>query len=197
MNLRTSELRCDWEDLLSGEDIAAWVSNGANKLLRTKLPMDPGVYRWLFPCDGSEKPRAYVGEGENLRLRISDYLKAAVDPVTSATDDSFTKEDLRLAIKTIHRCSVVRVGEYLARRSANRNVQLQRLRITQEGIICGVEISSRLFDDKLGRVFLEHWAALATERDGYTILNRNRSRQGKELRHVLLKGRAFRRAVEG
>ena len=55
----------------------------------------------------------------------------------------------------------------------------------EEGIICGVEISDLLFNDKVGRVFLEHWAILATERNGYTILNRNSSRQSKEFRDVL------------
>jgi len=181
VKLRKSELRCDWEDLLSSEAIAAWVSKGATKLLREKLPAEPGVYRWLFACEGSENPRAYIGEGENLRFRISDYLGAAVEPVTSAAEDSFREEELREAIKTIHRCSVVRIGEYLARRAASCNVQLQRLRIVEEGTICGVEISDRLFNDKVGRVLLEHWAILYAERKGYAILNRNPSKQGKDL----------------
>jgi len=181
VNLRRSELQCDWEDLLSGEDIAAWVAGQRGRPLSEQLPTDPGIYRWLFPSEGSEKPWAYVGEGENLQSRIFDYLRAAVEPVTSAAEDSFRQEELREAIKTIHRCSVVRVGEYLARRAASCNVQLQRLRIVQEGTICGVEVSDRLFNDKVGRVFLEHWAILYAERKGYTILNRNRCRQGKDL----------------
>jgi excinuclease UvrABC nuclease subunit len=111
------------------------VSASDNKILREKLPTDPGVYRWLFPAEGSEKPGAYVGEGENLRVRVSDYLKAASEPVTSAAEDSFREEELREAIKTIRRCSVFRIGEYLARKSAHCNVQLQRLRIMGEEII--------------------------------------------------------------
>jgi hypothetical protein len=202
VTLRRSELRSDWEDLLSAEDIAAWASKGATKPLREKLPTEPGVYRWLFPGDGSAKPRAYVGEGENLRLRMSDYLQAAVEPVTSATENSFTEEGLRKAIKAIHRCSVIRIGEYLARKSSGGRVQLQRLRIAEEAIICGVEISSCLFDDKIGRVFLEHWAVLSTENEGYMMLNRSphgRNVPGKKLwRKLHSKRKATRKfAFEG
>ncbi len=99
MNRRRSELQCDWEDLLSGADIAAWVAGQRGRPLSEELPTDPGIYRWLFPSEGSEKPWAYVGEGENGRFRISDYLRAAVEPVTSAAEDSFKQEELREAIK--------------------------------------------------------------------------------------------------
>ena len=196
MNLCASELRCDWEDMLSGEDIVAWVSKGANKLLRGKLPTEPGVYRWLFPSDGAEKPSAYIGQGGSLRVRLSPYLNAAFKPITSAMEDSFAEQQLIRGIKRIHGSSVVRIGECLAGKSATSNVSLQRLRITEEGMICGVEISDHLLHEKLGRVFLEHWATLYTEKRGYTILNRNQSIWQKEWRKRRERARK-KAAVEG
>ncbi len=102
MSVRRSRVWCNWEDLLSSADVATWTAGGLDKALRERLPTGPGVYRWLFPAKGSEKPSAYVGEGENLRVRVSDYFNATSEPVTSASEGSFSEEELREAIKAIH-----------------------------------------------------------------------------------------------
>ena len=173
MTLRCSQLQHDWECLLTDADIAVCLTKGLSSSLLEKLPEGPGIYRWIFPPESSERPRAYVGQAENLQRRVSDYLKAAAEPITTASEDSFSEEGLRKAISRIHGCSVFRVGECLARKAGKTGAELQSLRITEEGMILGVEVSAGLLRDEIGRVFLECGAILSTERDGYTMLNRS------------------------
>ena len=219
MTLRRSKFRLWWEPLLSGADITQWLEAGKTKTLTEKLKTDPGVYRWLFSAQDSEKGCAYVGEAKNLSTRLSEYLDEARRQIrnaeSSGDSDSSTAEPERMTrhsaaryidpskakealenrtevevearditdhyqvledcLKANHRWANVRVGAQLARKHCSSCVELQRLQISEEGIICGVEISNRLFNDRLGRVFLEHWAILSTETEGkgYTMLNRS------------------------
>src|ERR1039458_9932600 len=72
VNIRSSQLRQYWDDLLSGEQIQQWVFLGK----KSKLPEEPGVYRWMFPAVDSGRHSAYIGETEDLRSRLAKYLNA-------------------------------------------------------------------------------------------------------------------------
>ncbi len=56
-----------------------------------------------------------------------------------------------------------------------------QLRCDWEDILSGEEIREWISRGKLGRVFVQHWAILSTEREGYTMLNRSRNVDGKKL----------------
>jgi hypothetical protein len=249
VNLRRSRLELRWNDLLNGEEIAHWVSRGERDKLKTHLPTQPGIYRWLCPSEDSGTGCAYVGESGNLRTRISEYLDEAwtqiresrsseddielsqepeprvkhpaaryIDPA-AAKEALENRRDVKVeeryitdyyevlerCLKASRRWATIRVGAQLAWKHDKCGVQLQMLRVEEEEWFHGVEVSAQLLNEKVGRVFLEHWAIRYTERNGYTMLNCNSS----TLRKVLYpkrksgarigkeKGRAFRRAVKG
>jgi len=191
VDLRKSELAMKWEDVLSGEEIWRWVFQ-RKKYERSpfKLPKDSGVYRWLFPVSDSGKPTAYIGEAEVLSDRLTEYLNEGNRQFhgpgnLDASNNGFSEEQCRLALRKIHRHSIARIGAELARKAENQNVRLQILRISEEGSLLGIELSKLLLHDKIGRVFIEHFQVLKTETEGYTMLNRNRSQVSKMLKKKL------------
>ena len=92
---------------------------------------------------------------------------------------------LERCLKANRRWATIRVGAQLAWKHDKSGVQLQVLQAGEEEWFHGVEVSAQLLNDRVGRVFLEHWAILYTERKGYKMLNRNRSKQGEDLRQSL------------
>jgi hypothetical protein len=152
------------------------------------LPKEAGVYKWTFPALDSGKPTAYVGEAEVLCDRLVEYIYEANRQFrnsgeASAEDESgHTEAELRAALKENHRVSTVRIGAELRRKCESRSVELQKLRIDEEKSCLGIEVRAGLLNDKIGRVFLEHWAILKTEMDGYRMLNRDTSIVSKMLR---------------
>lgn len=186
MSIRRSQLRLDWDDLLSGEQISQWMSLGT----KGDLPKGPGAYRWTFRDIDSGRPSAYVGEAADLSSRLARYLNAENNWTRDAQNssrsphDAFTERDLTVALRANRREPIARIGARLAW-CDTRDAQLQKLRVEEEGLILGVEVSARLLDHKIGRVFLEHWAILKMESEGYRMLNRDPSQASKAVRQKL------------
>ena len=187
MIIRKSQLDLAWEDLLSGEEIKAWVTEGK----RFQLPKDPGVYLWTFPAEGSGKPCAYVGEGINLAERLAPYLNMASRIASNkrkapdGTNFNSPEEELSFAHRENRKQSVVRIAAKIAQKCGL--CRLQRRKIVEEAIALAIEFSTRLLEHKAGRVLLESVTLIEMERHGYHMLNRNfpNSKHGRELREKL------------
>ncbi len=182
MSLRLSQLQLTWKDLLCGGQISEWVTAGK----KSAHVNEPGIYRWLFSGDDGGRPSAYVGEAERLDIRLYKYLSGANRQIRHTNDLSDAsisiQEKLRSVVKGMHRDPTLRIATLLSRKCDSGSVRLQRLQVDEEGWFFGAEVNDGLLNDRIGRVFLEHWAILSTEREGYTILNRNQSIQRKEWR---------------
>ena len=127
--------------------------------------------------------------------RVLSEIRGFTDAPSENRDDVEYKDRLNADYSQIlkqclmanRRWATVRIGAQLAWKYDN--AQLQVLRVEEEERFHGVEVGAPLRNDRIGRVFLEHWAILHTQEEGYMMLNRNRSKWQEELRDLMKRAR--------
>lgn len=161
-----------WRDLLSPEEIRAWVVDGKKPVqLSSNELAYPGVYRFIFPeqVDGSARHTPfYVGEGGNVGKRLGQHF---------APSSSKEKRDAK-GILTLKSGWQVR-GSI---QNSRGECALQILSIEGSVNVGGVILSQHSFDCPFGRKLLENWAIIYSQRlDKLRQLNRGVSQSGKVL----------------
>ncbi len=156
-----------WQELLSSDEILAWVLNQEAPLrLRAELAF-PGVYRFVFPQfrDGnSAHTPCYVGEGGNIGSRLRDHFRKEKD-----SNRSWNEMNADGLPKGWHVRGNIR--------NSNGEFKLQALKITGTvnlcGLILGPDTIPNPFEDSFVRKLLENWAILTSEYvDGLRPTNR-------------------------